>query len=80
MNTYQKIHFYILFQPQNEILVILLSILRAALVPVLLFCNLSSKHHTSVLFNNDWIYILVISILAASNGYLLNICIIMLPK
>lgn len=67
-------------KPTNEVVVLILSLLRITLIPVLLFCNLSAKHHSTVLFKNDIVYILVIILIAISNGYLTNICVIMLPK
>lgn len=66
---------------RGQRIVLILSIVRTVFIPLFLFCNASpTKRELPVLFHSDMVYILLMSALALSNGYLGNICMIHGPK
>ncbi|XP_031624259.1 equilibrative nucleoside transporter 1 [Contarinia nasturtii] len=61
-------------------LVAVMSILRIAFLPALLFCNTTVRHRLPVFIHSDYIFILLMCFFAFTNGYLANIAMIWAPK
>ncbi|VDK19150.1 unnamed protein product [Anisakis simplex] len=57
-----------LFQKGRALL--LLSLLRFLLLPLIFFCNVHPRFHSTTLFHSDTIFVILISLLAVSNGLL----------
>ncbi|OQV17639.1 Equilibrative nucleoside transporter 3 [Hypsibius exemplaris] len=64
---------------EQDILTLVLSIMRFALIPLLMLCNAQPRKLLPVFFG-DVIYVLLITILAFTNGYLGNLGIMYGPK
>ena len=64
------------------IIVFVLTLLRVVFVPLFLFCNASpgNRVNSSVLFESDTAYILIMLAFSISNGYLANVCMISAPQ
>ena len=58
-----------------------LSILRIVFIPLMLFCNIapSQRHFISVHFPSDTVYIILVLVLAVTNGYLTSIVMVNAP-
>ncbi|XP_018565573.1 equilibrative nucleoside transporter 3 [Anoplophora glabripennis] len=54
--------------------------LRLALLPLILLCNLQPKSNLPVVFHEDAYFIVFMILLASTSGYILNICIVVLPQ
>ncbi|VDM44313.1 unnamed protein product [Toxocara canis] len=54
--------------PLEGRLLLMLSLSRFALVPLLLLCNVYPRSHSETLFHNDAIFILLMALFALSNG------------
>ena len=69
------------FQPRFEQkkLLLTLAILRAALIPLSMFCNIGSKRNPA-LFYHDSIPAIIISFLGLSNGYLMSLAVNYAPR
>uniref|UniRef100_A0A336MAB6 CSON012193 protein n=1 Tax=Culicoides sonorensis TaxID=179676 RepID=A0A336MAB6_CULSO len=68
-------------KPQDKPFVVaFLTIARILFIPLLALCNTKPRHSLPVLFHSDSIFILLMSGLAVSNGYLANIAMICAPK
>lgn len=63
-------------------IILFLSILRIVFIPLFLFCNLrpAKRGLTSVLFESDIAYILIMAMFSISNGYLSSMCMISGPQ
>lgn len=68
----------IIRQPKGVSLVVI-SALRCLFIPLLMLCNAQPRHHLPVLITSDWFYIIIIVMLALSNGYVANLSFILLP-
>lgn len=67
--------------PENRSWLIgLLSFLRFVFIPLLLLCNAQPRHHLPVLIMSDYYYILILILFGLTNGYLVNITFICVPK
>uniref|UniRef100_A0A0M3HHE5 G_PROTEIN_RECEP_F1_2 domain-containing protein n=1 Tax=Ascaris lumbricoides TaxID=6252 RepID=A0A0M3HHE5_ASCLU len=55
---------------QEGRLLLILSWLRLAFIPLLVLCNVHPRSHTSTLFYSDNVFILLMGIFAVSNGLL----------
>lgn len=72
---------YLHFQPKNKPYIVAgLSLIRVIFVPILMMCNAHPRHYLPILIEEDYIYILIITIFALSNGYIANIALIYAPK
>lgn len=56
------------------------TVVRLALVPLILLCNLQPKKHLPVVFHDDAYFIIFMALLGLSNGYVQNAIIIILPQ
>jgi len=62
-------------------LVLALSLLRLAFIPLFLFCNIpQERHFTTTIFSNEAFYIIFMSLFSLSNGYLSCICMMSAPQ
>ncbi|VEN55234.1 unnamed protein product [Callosobruchus maculatus] len=59
---------------------VIISIFRFIFIPLILLCNVQPRHHTAVVFDQDYQYILILLLFALSNGYLTNITTIFVTK
>ncbi|XP_003745283.1 equilibrative nucleoside transporter 3 [Galendromus occidentalis] len=68
--------------PSRKNLLLWLCALRFLLVPLLLFCNIAPKNRvlTPVLLGSDTAFIVLMSVLGASSGYLINAAFVFAPK
>lgn len=57
-----------------------LSVLRMALVPLMMVCNAQPRSHLPVLIDTDGGFIGLMALLALSNGYLSTLCFAMAPR
>lgn len=57
-----------------------LSVLRWALIPLLMLCNVHPREHLPVVFQSEAYYIAFMSLLGLSNGYLFSNAMINGPK
>ena len=65
----------------RELLALILAISRATFIPIFLLCNASPSTRTlPVVFTNDALFILFMSLLSLGNGYLGNLCMLNGPK
>ncbi|XP_044271776.1 equilibrative nucleoside transporter 1-like [Tribolium madens] len=67
-------------KPSDGFTLLVLSLLRIPFIPLLLFCNAQPRDHLGVVFNSDAVYAIFMIIFAFSNGFLINLDIIMVPK
>jgi equilibrative nucleoside transporter 1/2/3 len=51
-----------------------------ALVPLFMLCNAQPRKHLPVVFDHDYQYIIIMVAFALSNGYLLNMVTLIIPK
>ena len=60
---------------------LVLSILRIVFIPLMLFCNIapSQRHFISVHFPSDTVYIILVLVMAVTNGYLTSIVMVNAP-
>jgi equilibrative nucleoside transporter 1/2/3 len=65
-------------------LVLALSLLRLAFIPLFLFCNINipveDRHFTFTVFGNEAFYIIFMALFSLSNGYLSCICMMSAPQ
>lgn len=62
-------------------LVLALSLLRLAFIPLFLFCNIpEDRHFTTTIFSNEAFYIIFMALFSLSNGYLSCICMMSAPQ
>uniref|UniRef100_A0A0K2TVN0 Uncharacterized protein n=2 Tax=Lepeophtheirus salmonis TaxID=72036 RepID=A0A0K2TVN0_LEPSM len=61
--------------------ILMAAVLRVIFIPLFLFCNVSpsNRHMTSVIFESDTIYILLMILFSVSNGYISSICMMSAP-
>ncbi|XP_026478733.1 equilibrative nucleoside transporter 1-like [Ctenocephalides felis] len=71
---------YFLWPKNKPYIVAGLSLIRVIFVPILMMCNAHPRHYLPILIEEDYIYILIITIFALSNGYIANIALIYAPK
>lgn len=64
----------------NPHLVLMLTILRIALVPLLMTANVETHYYLPLFIKSDITFMLLVAALGLSNGYLANITLIMAPK
>lgn len=66
----------------GALITLLLTVARFAFIPLFLFCNIrpSERGLTSVQFESDIAYIIIMSLFSISNGYLGSICMISGPQ
>lgn len=64
----------------NPHLVLMLTILRIALVPLLMTANVETHYYLPLFIKSDITFILLMAALGLTNGYLANITLIMVPK
>ena len=59
-----------------------LSVARIVFVPLFLFCNAlpGNRDNSSVHFESDTAYIIIMVLFSVSNGYLASICMMSAPK
>jgi solute carrier family 29 (equilibrative nucleoside transporter), member 1/2/3 len=73
-------HGFLLFpNPQQGLLTLTISVMRIGLIPMFLFCNAQPRHHLTVVFG-DAVYVVLLAIMAFSNGYLGNLGMMYGPK
>ncbi|KAF7272272.1 hypothetical protein GWI33_014931 [Rhynchophorus ferrugineus] len=65
-------------KPSQEWVLFTIAILRIAFIPLLMYCNVQPRLHTPVLFS-DLHYIIFTIIFMFSNGYLINLCVVIVP-
>lgn len=58
----------------------MLTFMRIAFVPILMFCNAQPRHHLPVIFDKDYAYVIFIILFAFTNGYLINLCVLHIPR
>lgn len=61
-------------------LVLSLAVARLVLVPLLMLCNAQPRHYLPVLFGKDAFFVVLVTALAVSNGYLYSASMQQLPK
>ncbi|OQR73919.1 equilibrative nucleoside transporter 1-like [Tropilaelaps mercedesae] len=68
--------------PERSQVLLRLCVIRTALVPLLMLCNISPHNCGSlpVIFYSDTVFIRVMAISGVSNGYLLNVSVVNAPK
>ncbi|XP_060773021.1 equilibrative nucleoside transporter 2 [Neoarius graeffei] len=42
---------------------------RVIFVPLLMFCNVHERHYLPVLFSNDWVFVVIMTLFSVSSGY-----------
>ncbi|XP_063930942.1 equilibrative nucleoside transporter 3-like [Zophobas morio] len=67
-------------KPTKGLIVFAISCCRIPLIPLILFCNATPRYHLPVVFDADYAYIIFLIVFAFSNGYLVNISIVMVPE
>ncbi|KAJ8948576.1 hypothetical protein NQ318_007580 [Aromia moschata] len=60
--------------------VLVTSVLRLILVPMIMFCNIQPRHHLPVVFDEDYAYGIFMIVFAFSAGYLTNLCLRLLQS
>ncbi|KAJ3643534.1 hypothetical protein Zmor_026238 [Zophobas morio] len=69
--------FAMLLKKHSQGLVLLsAACVRVVFVPLLMLCNAQPRDHLPVVFDEDYAYIIFIIIIASTNGFLMNLCII----
>ena len=59
----------------------MVSILRAAFIPLLMFCNVAPlNRETEVFFSSDMAYVSFLVIFSIAGGFLSNVCYMLAPK
>jgi equilibrative nucleoside transporter 1/2/3 len=53
---------------------------RVIFIPLFLFCNAQPREHLSVVFGHDYQYIIIMTVFALTNGYLMNMASLIIPK
>ncbi|XP_018565559.1 equilibrative nucleoside transporter 1 [Anoplophora glabripennis] len=66
-------------RPRNAFVILALASLRLVLVPLLMLCNAQPRRHMPVMFGDNQ-YMIFIYMFALSQGYLVNLCIISVPR
>ena len=68
--------------PAGGWIVLAMSVARIAFLPLFLFCNASPKnrHYTSVVFDSDAVYLVLIVLFSLSSGYIGSACMMFAPK
>ncbi|CAH1370039.1 unnamed protein product, partial [Tenebrio molitor] len=54
--------------------------IRVIFIPLFLFCNAQPREHLSVVFGHDYQYIIIMTVFALTNGYLMNMASLIIPK
>nr|CAI5869693.1 unnamed protein product [Callosobruchus analis] len=67
-------------KPRSVTVLVIISVFRFIFIPLILLCNVQPRHHTAVVFDQDYQYILILLLFALSNGYLTNITTIFVTK
>lgn len=66
----------------GSLITLVLSFLRLAFIPLLLFCNISpdDRHFSEVYFKSDTAFLIINVLFSLSNGYVCNVCMMAAPK
>lgn len=67
-------------KPTNKTILLVLSFSRLIFIPLLMVCNAQPRQYLNVAFFKDYEFIIILSLFAFTNGYLLNITLIGAPK
>ncbi|KAK2707873.1 equilibrative nucleoside transporter 1-like [Artemia franciscana] len=70
----------LLWPKMGSKLILVFAIARFLLIPGVMLCNAQPRKYLPVFFENDFAFILIVALLAASNGYLSTLCFIYAPK
>jgi len=66
-------------QPNNQLVIMAVSLLRLSFLPLLVLSNAQPRRRLPVLFN-DVAYIMFTMAFFFTNGYLINLCVTLIPK
>ncbi|KAJ8917737.1 hypothetical protein NQ315_005187 [Exocentrus adspersus] len=66
-------------RPRQACVILVLASVRLILVPFLMLCNAQPRKHMPVVFDDNF-YILIICTFGLTQGYLVNLCIISVPR
>lgn len=66
-------------QPNNQLVIMAVSLLRLSFLPLLVLSNAQPRRRLPVLFN-DVAYIMFTMAFSFTNGYLINLCVTLIPK
>ncbi|XP_064602864.1 equilibrative nucleoside transporter 3-like [Liolophura sinensis] len=69
-----------LMRKENSVGVVSVTLLRTALIPLLMLCNAHPRTHLPVIFANDALPVLFIILLALSNGYVSTLAMMQAPQ
>ncbi|KAK4886608.1 hypothetical protein RN001_002879 [Aquatica leii] len=70
----------LLHWPRKASLQLVFSIIRIALIPLLLLCNVQPRQNFPVIFNHDYYYIIIVLLISLSNGYIANLNMMCAPR
>ncbi|XP_050547674.1 equilibrative nucleoside transporter 3-like isoform X1 [Daktulosphaira vitifoliae] len=59
---------------------LVISLLRTAFIPLLLFCNAKPRHHSDALIHSDYVYAIIIILFGLTNGVISTITMTSIPK
>ncbi|KAJ8917736.1 hypothetical protein NQ315_005185 [Exocentrus adspersus] len=65
---------------ENIYVIGIISVIRLALFPLIIFCNLQPRNNLPVVFDDDSYFIIFFILFAVLGGYLMNVVIIVVPK
>lgn len=66
-------------RPTNAFVILSLASLRLILVPLLMLCNAQPRRHMPVIFGDNE-YMILVYLFGLTQGYLVNLCIISVPR
>ncbi|XP_065895390.1 equilibrative nucleoside transporter 1-like isoform X4 [Dysidea avara] len=66
--------------PKNRYVILVSTLCRVVLIPLLLLCNHKGSHTDNIVFKSDIFPILFNTILGVTNGYLATVCMILAPQ
>ncbi|KAJ8948577.1 hypothetical protein NQ318_007581 [Aromia moschata] len=64
----------------SKYVMLVASVLRLILIPMIMFCNIQPRHHLPVVFDEDYAYVIILVVFAFTGGYLTNLCVLQLKS